>query len=71
MPLWVYVKDVLDRLLAGETDDESLRPNIWKRNLIAKPSVSTASKSVATRPIARTLVAPEGIDSASRQPPTT
>jgi hypothetical protein len=28
--VWAYVKDVLDQLLAGSTDYESLRPDLWK-----------------------------------------
>lgn len=31
LDVFVYVKDVLDRLLSGETDYEALRPDIWKR----------------------------------------
>jgi hypothetical protein len=27
--VWAYVKDVLDRLLAGETDYDELRPDVW------------------------------------------
>ena len=27
--VWLYVKDVLDRLLAGETDYAALRPDVW------------------------------------------
>jgi hypothetical protein len=30
LDLWAYVKDVLDQLLSGSTDYESLRPDIWK-----------------------------------------
>ena len=30
LDVWAYLKDVLDRLLAGETDYESLRPDIWR-----------------------------------------
>lgn len=30
LDVWAYVKDVLDRLLAGSTDYESLRPDVWK-----------------------------------------
>ena len=30
MDVWAYVKDVLDQLLAGSTDYESLRPDVWK-----------------------------------------
>jgi transposase len=29
LDVWAYVKDVLDRLLAGQTDYESLRPDVW------------------------------------------
>jgi hypothetical protein len=28
----VHVKDVLDRMLAAEIDDESLRPDVWKHS---------------------------------------
>ena len=31
LDVFVYVKDVLDRLLAGETDYEALRPDVWKQ----------------------------------------
>lgn len=31
LDVWAYVKDVLDRLLAGSTDYESLRADVWKR----------------------------------------
>jgi transposase len=30
LDVWAYFKDVLDRLLAGETDYESLRPDVWR-----------------------------------------
>lgn len=30
LDVWAYVKDVLDQLLAGSTDYEPLRPDIWK-----------------------------------------
>lgn len=30
LDVWAYIKDVLDQLLAGSTDYESLRPDIWK-----------------------------------------
>jgi hypothetical protein len=30
--VWAYVKDVLDQLLAGSTDYESLRPDVWKQS---------------------------------------
>jgi hypothetical protein len=30
LDVWAYVKDVLDQLLAGSTDYEFLRPDIWK-----------------------------------------
>ena len=29
LDVWAYVKDVLDRLLAGETDYDELRPDVW------------------------------------------
>jgi len=29
LDVWAYLKDVLDRLLAGETDYHPLRPDIW------------------------------------------
>ena len=32
LDVWDYVKDVLDRLLAGSVDYESLRPDIWKQS---------------------------------------
>jgi len=32
LDVWAYLKDVLDRLLAGETDYEPLRPDIWRQS---------------------------------------
>ncbi len=32
LDVWAYVKDVLDQLLAGSTDYDSLRPDIWKQS---------------------------------------
>ena len=32
LDVWAYVKDVLDQLLSGSTDYESLRPDIWKQS---------------------------------------
>ncbi len=32
LDVFAYVKDVLDRLLAGETDYEALRPDVWRRS---------------------------------------
>ena len=32
LDVWSYVKDVLDRLLAGSTDYASLRPDVWKQS---------------------------------------
>jgi transposase len=29
LDVWVYIKDVLDRLLAGETEYAALRPDVW------------------------------------------
>ncbi len=31
LDVFVYVQDVLDRLLSGETDYEALRPDVWKQ----------------------------------------
>jgi transposase len=31
LDVWIYLKDVLDRLLAGETDYEKLLPDRWKQ----------------------------------------
>ena len=31
LDVWAYIKDVLDRLLAGSTDYQSLRPDIWRQ----------------------------------------
>jgi len=30
LDVWAYVNDVLDVLLAGSTDYDSLRPDVWK-----------------------------------------
>ncbi len=30
LDVWKYLKDVLDRLLAGETDYMKLLPEVWK-----------------------------------------
>jgi transposase len=32
LDVFLYVKDVLDRLLAGEMDYDSLRPDVWKQS---------------------------------------
>jgi transposase len=32
LDVWVYIKDVLDQLLAGSTDYQSLLPNVWKKS---------------------------------------
>ncbi|HJQ18124.1 MAG TPA: IS66 family transposase [Allosphingosinicella sp.] len=32
LDVWAYVKDVLDRLLAGSTDYHSLRADVWKQS---------------------------------------
>jgi transposase len=32
LDVWAYLKDVLDQLLAGSTDFESLRADIWKKS---------------------------------------
>lgn len=31
LDVWAYIKDVLDQLLAGSKDYESLRPDIWRQ----------------------------------------
>ncbi len=31
LDVWVYIKDVLDQLLAGSTDYHSLLPDVWKQ----------------------------------------
>jgi uncharacterized short protein YbdD (DUF466 family) len=31
LDVWKYLKDVLDRLLAGETDYTKLLPEVWKQ----------------------------------------
>ena len=32
LDVWVYIKDVLDQLLAGSTDYHSLLPDVWKQS---------------------------------------
>jgi transposase len=32
LDVWAYIKDVLDRLLAGETDYATLRPDVWRQS---------------------------------------
>ena len=32
LDIFVYVKDVLDRLLAGEINYDVLRPDVWKQS---------------------------------------
>jgi hypothetical protein len=32
LDVWAFLKDVLDQLLAGSTDYESLLPHVWKRS---------------------------------------
>jgi transposase len=32
LDVWAYIKDVLDRLLAGETDHAALRPDVWRQS---------------------------------------
>jgi hypothetical protein len=31
LDVWTYIKNVLDQLLAGTTDHESLRPDVWRQ----------------------------------------
>ncbi len=32
LDVWIYVKDVLDQLLAKSVDDHALRPDIWAQS---------------------------------------
>jgi transposase len=32
LDVWVYMKDVLDQMLAGSTDYQSLLPDVWKQS---------------------------------------
>ena len=32
LDVWMYIKDVLDRLRAGETDYSRLLPDVWKKD---------------------------------------
>ncbi len=32
LDVWDYVKDVLDQLIAGSTDYDSLRPDVWAKS---------------------------------------
>jgi hypothetical protein len=32
LDVWAYLKDVLDRLLTGSTDYQSLRADVWKQS---------------------------------------
>ena len=32
LDVFAYIKDILDRLLAGDTDYASMRPDVWKQN---------------------------------------
>lgn len=32
LDVWTYLKDILERMLAGETDYRAMLPNIWKRS---------------------------------------
>ena len=45
--VFLYVKDVLDRLLAGERKSDELRPDVWKQ------SRSTARRSDGRGPMPR------------------
>ena len=31
LDVWKYLKDILDRILAGETDYAKLMPDVWKQ----------------------------------------
>ena len=32
LDVWAYLKDILSRMLAGETDYAALRPDVWRRS---------------------------------------
>ena len=32
LDVWFYLKDILERLLAGETDYKSMLPDVWKKS---------------------------------------
>lgn len=32
LDVWAHIKDVLDRLLAGETDYRQMLPDVWKQS---------------------------------------
>jgi hypothetical protein len=32
LDVWAFVKDMLDELLAGATDDHALLPHVWKQS---------------------------------------
>ena len=65
LDVWAYVKDVLDQLLSGSTDYESLRPDIWKkshpesiRTYRAKERRDRADRKQRRRSLRRTHPAP-------------
>ena len=65
LDVWAYVKDVLDQLLSGSTDYESLRPDIWKnshpeavRVYRAKERRDRADRKQLRRSLRRTRPAP-------------
>jgi hypothetical protein len=49
LDVWKYMKDVLDRLLAGETDYTKRVPDVWKREY-PEAIRSIVRKKVATSP---------------------
>jgi hypothetical protein len=46
LDVWAYLKDVLDRLLAGDTDYHALRPDVWRH---AHPEAVRAYRAAERR----------------------
>jgi hypothetical protein len=45
----IHVKDVLDRLLAGDTNYDGLRPDVWKQSPRGHPALSSRGASLPSR----------------------
>lgn len=56
LDVWAYAKDVLDLLLAGSTDYQSLRPDVWKQ------SHPEAIRSTAWPNVVTALTAPNSVE---------
>jgi hypothetical protein len=52
LDVWMYLKDILDRLLKGETDYAKFTPDAW-RQPIPKRSEPTARRKPATKRTAK------------------